>query len=77
MSIWFGHLFVFGPPLVVLLLLVGVLLVLGAVLLGGTARRGAQEPGVGNVCSGCGHANPDSARFCARCGRALGDSEPD
>ena len=64
--------FIWGPATFVVLLIVGVLLVLGAVLLGGSNRRRQRQmiPDR-NTCTGCGHRNPDNASFCAKCGNDL------
>jgi len=64
--------FIWGPATFVVLLVVGVLLVLGALLLGGPSRsRKRRVIPDHNTCSGCGHRNPDNARFCAKCGNDL------
>jgi len=61
--------FISGPATVVVLLVVGVLLVLGALLLGGSShKRKTRMIPDRNRCPGCGHHNPDNARFCAKCG---------
>lgn len=61
-----------GPATIVVTLIVGVFLVLGALVfsLGRQQRRTHAR-----VCSSCGERNPSSARFCARCGHALNDGK--
>ncbi len=62
--------FVWGPATFVVLLVVGLLLVLGALLLRRTNHK-HEEPGGDSACAKCGHANAAHARFCARCGHDL------
>ena len=64
--------FIWGPATFVVLLVAGVLLVLGALLLGGSNRKRKRRMiNDRNTCAGCGHHNPDNARFCAKCGDNL------
>lgn len=62
------------PATIVVFLIVGVLLVVGALILATVGRRGLR------MCPhpGCEHRNPPEARFCGKCGRALtpGDGPP-
>jgi hypothetical protein len=66
----------FANPITFAVLLVcGMLLVMGAILLG-SSRRGrppaARDP---SACASCGHQNPQYARFCARCGNRIGSND--
>jgi len=64
--------FIWGPATFVVLLVAGVLLVLGALLLGGSNRKRKRRMITDrNTCAGCGHRNTDNARFCAKCGNDL------
>ena len=56
-----------GPATFVVLFAAGMLLVLGALILGGNARRRRR----GKRCAGCGKQNVRDARFCAACGETL------
>lgn len=67
-----------GPVLIVLLFVLGLLVLMGALVLGGgrqRAGRHAPSPSAKteNTCRQCGHANVSSAQYCSRCGHALGD----
>ncbi|MFQ5805752.1 MAG: zinc-ribbon domain-containing protein [Phycisphaerae bacterium] len=62
--------FVWGPATFVVMLIAGLLLVLGALLLGGSSRKRKKACGE-HTCEKCGHANRANARFCARCGHDL------
>ncbi len=56
----------FGLTSVVVMLLVGLMLIAGALLLRSSTPRGA-----GDACPNCGHSNPPEAHFCARCGCSI------
>lgn len=60
-----------GPAIYAILLVIGLLLVLGALVLSSARRPRAPGP----VCPAhdCGHENVPHARYCARCGRELID----
>ena len=65
-----------GPATFVVLLIVGLLIVAGALILGSggrkaRGRRSRAAPGDAHVCGQCGHANAPRAGFCARCGHEL------
>lgn len=62
--------FIWGPATFVVLLIVGLLILLGALLLG-RSRGDPEEPHTGDGCPKCGHRNPTNARYCARCGHEL------
>ncbi len=71
-----------GPATFVVMLLVGLLLVAGALILRtGRHERETDESGraspLGSTpgCAHCGHRNAPVAAFCASCGRRLGDGE--
>lgn len=66
--------FVWGPATFVVLLVVGLLLVLGALLLRRTSHD-QEKPHGHNACAKCGHSNPLNARFCARCGYDLQETD--
>jgi hypothetical protein len=58
-----------APATVFVLLMAGVLLVLGAILLGAGLGRPA-----GRECPKCLHRNPAGAKFCAHCGHVLSNA---
>jgi hypothetical protein len=62
-----------GPATFVILLLVGLLLVFGALLLSNVRRPapGAPPQPSRRSCPGCGQTNVPAAGFCAHCGTAL------
>ena len=62
-------------PTVIVVLIVGVLLMLGAVLLGGAKRGRKSRPRDKYTCEQCDHPNPRNAKYCARCGRELNVNE--
>lgn len=57
------------PATFTVMLLVGVLLIFGALIVRGATCRERRECPVPS----CRHKNPASARFCARCGHKLTD----
>lgn len=59
-----------GPATVVVLFVAGVLLVLGALLLGRRRSGGVSDYTPCSTCS-CGHANRAGSKFCAKCGAPL------
>jgi hypothetical protein len=65
-----------GPATLVVFLVTGALLALGAWVVIGNRRRCARG-GAGGLparpgpCRACGHENSAGARYCARCGAAL------
>ena len=59
-----------GPAGFVVTLVVGLLLVAGALVLGGTSRK-RRRARRDHTCRKCGHANAANARFCAQCGDSL------
>jgi len=67
--------FAWGPATFVVLLVVGLLLVLGALLLR-RSNDDQEKPRGDNRCAECGHSNPANARFCARCGYDLQEMNP-
>ena len=66
-----------NPVTFAVLLVCGILLVIGALLLNSSRReqRSVNRPSAN--CASCGHLNPPSARFCARCGSRLGADNHD
>lgn len=63
-----------GLATIVVLFVTGVLIMVGAIVLGSTAsrrceKRSADEPRP-QVCQ-CGRPNSPDARYCARCGKAF------
>lgn len=50
----------------VLIIVVGVLVMLGAILIGSGLGSRARR------CRSCGAPNPDRARYCGRCGEKVG-----
>lgn len=56
-----------GVTTVVVALLVGLLLIVGAVVIGWSASSGAAS----QACPKCGQMNVEAARFCGRCGTPL------
>lgn len=57
----------YGLVTFVVALVVGALLIIGAVILNWSARPATG----GAVCRACGHENQADARYCGRCGKAL------
>jgi hypothetical protein len=57
------------PTIVVLILIIGVVLWIGAMVSAASTRKSKYN----RICPGqdCGHVNPKRARYCARCGREL------
>ena len=62
--------FIWGPATFVVLLVVGLLILVGALLLGRSSAD-PQEARDDHSCQECGQVNPANAKFCARCGREL------
>jgi hypothetical protein len=63
---------------IVIVLVIGVCVLIGAFVLGGAAVRASREsetevpePAAPRTCDRCGHANAGAARFCAQCGNRL------
>lgn len=65
-----------GPATFVVLLLVGLLLVAGALLLRAPSRTANRAVGGVRNCPRCGQPGPPQARFCARCGLDLNSDPP-
>ncbi len=72
-----------GPATITVLLLAGVLLVVGAIVLGSSSRPGRpcaprRAAGAADRCPQCHGTNPGRAQFCAHCGTRLinNDAEP-
>jgi len=60
-----------APATFIVMLTVGVLLVLGAIILGSSNRRTRRR----RICAKCGAVNRHDAQFCAKCGNQLSDSQ--
>lgn len=65
--------FISPPDLLIVLLAVGLFMVLGALVFGGSPGATGRERGICGI-SGCGHRNIPQARYCGRCGRRLNTS---
>lgn len=57
-----------GIATMVVMLLAGVMLVMGALILGGGKLARPRRAG---ACAKCGHKNAQSAIYCAQCGEKL------